>query len=119
MTIQDLIAIANEAYPDDQIAQHYDPDTGRAIKNNGDALAYFIVLELIGTFDDQALTTSEQLAEAARAIHTAVQELTSVEKRFKYAESILRVPNDQVALHISSESEPIKKLLEDRLKRTI
>lgn len=115
MTIQDLIVIANEAYPDDQIAQHYDPDTDRSI-SNGDGLARFIVQELIETFESLALP-SEQLAEAARAIRVAVQELTSVEKRIKYAKSILKTPKDQVALYLTaSESEPIKKLLEERLK---
>jgi hypothetical protein len=118
MTLQDLIAIANEAYPDDQIAQNFNPDTGRATKNSGDSLAYFIVQELIETFDDQT-PTFIQLADAARAIHTAVQELASVEKRLKYAKSILNIPNDQVALHITSESEPIKKLLENRLSSSL
>lgn len=116
MTIQDLIAIANEAYPDNMIANSFDPVTGKPLKKQGDSLAYFIVQELIETFEHQA-PASVQLTEAARAIYVAAQELTSVTERLKYAESILDIPKDQVALYLTaSESEPIKKLLETRLK---
>jgi len=117
MNIVDLIAIANEAYPDDMIAYSFNPTTGKAIKNRGDSLAYFIVQELIETFDED-FPTSIQLVRVIQAIHNAMQELTSVENRIQYALSMLDIPDNEVALHLTSESEPIKKLLEDRLKGT-
>ena len=117
MIIQDLMAIANEAYPDDMIALNFNPDTGTVRRPAGDYLAHFIVRELISTFEEDH-ATSIQLTEAIRAIHVAVREIESVEKRLQYALSVLDIPDNEVALHLTSESDPIKKLLEDRLKES-
>jgi hypothetical protein len=117
MTLQDLIAIANEAYPDDMIALNFNPYTCTVRRPKGDHLAHFIVRELISTFEE-GLATSIQLTKAIRAVHTAAGEIESVEKHLQYALSMLDIPNNEVALHLTSESEPINKLLENRLKET-
>ena len=82
MTLQEIISIANDAYPDGRIAQNFNPKTGHATKDtHGDGLANFIVRELCDTFDPN-VTTDRQLAEAHRTMRNARRELESVEERF-------------------------------------
>jgi uncharacterized membrane protein YheB (UPF0754 family) len=73
MKLKDLIAIANEAYPDDRIQMVYEK------KNAGDSLAKFIVKELKETFDPKA-TSKQQLTKAIEVMRTAQEEIKSVEK---------------------------------------
>jgi hypothetical protein len=56
MKLVELLNAANQGYPDGYLAEYYDTKTGVLKKRgSGDALAKFIVLELIDTFDLQGL----------------------------------------------------------------
>ena len=70
MTLQELINVADEAYPDGKIGEyHSDPS-----ENWGDGLARFIVNELGETFSPED-SSEAQLATAAAAMETAASEL--------------------------------------------
>jgi hypothetical protein len=71
MKLENIINIANEAYPDGLIAQAAEE------KNVGDGLAQFIATELTETFDPDS-DTAEQLIEAVRCMTTAQKELMTV-----------------------------------------
>lgn len=100
MNLDQLIGIANEAYTDGLIMEHYSmrkkaeeevlpacegfkqkPDDARI----GDTLAKFIVIELCETFDDEA-SDVEQLKEAARVMSSAKRELEDVSSAFESAQ---------------------------------
>jgi hypothetical protein len=85
LTIDEIIGIANEAYPDSLIEQNFNKDTKKATCGcKGDGLANFIVRELVDTFDPSA-PRKKQLTEAARVMRTAIRELESVAARFEGA----------------------------------
>ena len=73
MKLKDLIAIADEAYPDNRIQMVFEN------KNAGDSLAKFIVKELKENFDPKA-TSREQLTKAIDVMRTAHGEIELVEK---------------------------------------
>lgn len=84
MKINDLIDHANRFYPDCMIQQNWDyvksrPKNPRAC---ADTLAVFVCLEIESTFNPEA-SDEDQLFEAARAIQTAVDELSSVVRGLK------------------------------------
>lgn len=73
MTLDQLIAIADGAYPDGFVGMyHQEPD-----EQHGDTLAKFIAIELKDTFDSD-LDDDIQIQEATRALETAVRELNGV-----------------------------------------
>lgn len=71
MKLDDIINIANKAYPDDLVAQATEEE------DVGDGLAQFINRELTETYDPDADTT-EQLIEAVRCMTVAQKELITV-----------------------------------------
>lgn len=73
MKLEELIDIANQAYPDDFVRQYYDDPQG----NHGDSLARFIAFEIIETFDEEG-TDENQLAQAIHAIANGRDELDKV-----------------------------------------
>lgn len=78
MTIEEIIAIANEAYPDGKVQQAFEAETGSIDEFMvGDTLAVFIARELKETFNE-AGTDEEQLATAERVMRTASDELHNV-----------------------------------------
>lgn len=77
MKIEELIARANEAYPDGMIQEAYDGIKEDSLGGCGDTLALFIVRELADTFDEDA-DDQAQLDEAKRCLRTAVSELEGV-----------------------------------------
>ena len=79
MTLNNLIRTAASGYPDAQVLTYWDfaGKQPRANPDGGDTLAHFVALELAETFDDEA-ATSDQAAEAVRALNRAVQDLQSV-----------------------------------------
>jgi hypothetical protein len=82
LSLNKLIAVANKAYPDGMVAQNFNPLTGTAIKKNmGDSLAKFIVVELCETYDANA-SRKDQIAEAVRAMDTAIREMEAVRDAF-------------------------------------
>lgn len=87
MTLEKLIAIADEAYPDGLV--------GAAAEDMevGDTLAEFIVRELRDSFDPK-LTSADQLAEAVRVMNTATQELESVEAALREVHLAGDVPTE-------------------------
>jgi hypothetical protein len=77
-----LLNLANEAYPDAELAGYFDPDTGEPGEGDGDGLAQFIVCELRDTFERGA-TRDAQLEEARRCLNNAIRELEFVIDRFR------------------------------------
>lgn len=81
MKIEELIALANQAYPDGMIQEAYEAilqhEAGYTPEPTGDPLARFVVVELRSTFDENA-GDKAQLAEARRCLKTAVSELHDV-----------------------------------------
>jgi hypothetical protein len=71
MTLEKLIAVVDEAYPDGLV--------GRAHKGEdvGDTLALFIARELSDTYDSDA-SDAEQAAEAERVMGNAHREIGEV-----------------------------------------
>ena len=79
MKLNDLIRIAASGYPDAQVLEYWDFDGAKPRSNpdGGDTLARFVALELAETFDDEA-PTSDQAAEAVRAMNRASKDLQHV-----------------------------------------
>ena len=84
MTLQELIAIASAGYPDGKIQEAFnclenqnEKDLGAILSEVGDGLAVFIALELKETFDENS-DRGNQMAEAARVIGRAQEELSDV-----------------------------------------
>jgi hypothetical protein len=85
LTIQDIIHMADEAYPDSRVRVNFNPETGKATaSHHGDGLANFIVRELCDTFDPKA-PRRKQLEEAHWVMASAVRELESVRDRFEHS----------------------------------
>ena len=83
MTLDEIIAIADAAYPDGFVARYWNAKRQAVRRANlGDTLAQFIVRELKDTFDPQA-TDAEQIATAAKAIENAASELAAVAAAFR------------------------------------
>ncbi len=71
MTLDEIIQMADEAYPDGLVARaHKGEDVG-------DTLAMFIVRELTDIYDPDA-SDAEQAAAASGALGTAIDELQAV-----------------------------------------
>jgi len=89
MKLSDLMKIADDAYPDNLVAQwHCLATTGKVLGPGlcdppGDTLASFIEVELRETFDETA-TDAEQLGEAVRVMETAQRELGVVVTALKW-----------------------------------
>jgi hypothetical protein len=86
MTLNELIGIASEAYPDDRINAHFDKEKSKpvsSIKANklGDTLAFFLTRELCETFDSKA-NRLVQAVEATRVLDMAIREIESVRDAF-------------------------------------
>jgi len=79
MKLNDLIRTAASGYPDAQVLEYWDFEGAKPRSNadGGDTLACFVALELAETFDDDA-PTSDQAAEAVRALTRAADDLQSV-----------------------------------------
>ncbi len=71
MTLDEIIQMADEAYPDGLVARAH---KGEDI---GDTLALFIVRELTDIYDPDA-SDAEQAAAASGALGTAIDELQAV-----------------------------------------
>ena len=77
MDVKEILDIANTGYPDSFLEKHYN-DKGELLPNEwGDTLARFVVVEIIGTYDDN-LTDEEQLEEAIRVISGGESDLNQV-----------------------------------------
>ena len=85
MTLNQLIEIADNVYPDGLIARYWDKKKQRRRRGLlGDGLAGFIVEELYETYDDKA-DDETQLEVASLAMRTAANELLSVSDAFERA----------------------------------
>jgi hypothetical protein len=82
LTLVALLGLANEAYPDDELAGYFDPKTGEPRQGDGDGLAQFIVRELRDTFDRGA-SRDGQIEEARRCLNNAIRELELVIECFR------------------------------------
>ncbi len=71
MTLDEIIQVADEAYPDGLVARAHKGEDA------GDTLALFIVRELGDIYDPDA-SDAEQAAAASGALETAVNELQAV-----------------------------------------
>ena len=74
----DIIKIANKAYPDDMVQQYFDDPNGQ----HGDTLAKFIASELKETACEEK-GERRMLAEAARVMRTAANELERMARAFE------------------------------------
>ncbi len=83
MKIHELIAIADQAYPDGCISQCWDAKLQRPVspRKPVDGLARFCVVELSETFDPKA-TDEAQRREAARVMQRAADEVQRVANAF-------------------------------------
>lgn len=77
MKLKDLIAIADENYPDGRVGMYFQNPSG----NHGDGLAEFIVRELKDTFDPHSTDLAQQLA-ADRVMESAAESLHEVASAF-------------------------------------
>lgn len=78
MKLKELIAIADEAYPDGLVALYTNDKTGKFEDGpHGDGLARFIACELCETFEPKA-SKKDQLNEAVRVLERAQSELQEV-----------------------------------------
>lgn len=77
MTMQELIDIADGAYPDWLVGQ-WAANLGG---NYGDGLARFIAVELMETYEEGE-TDAEQLDRARQVMETASNELAAVREAF-------------------------------------
>ena len=83
MTLDQVITVANEAYPDGRVSANYNGILRKAYREpQGDGLANFIVRELVETFDPKA-SRADQFRVAARAMMSAAREVHSVASRFE------------------------------------
>jgi len=73
MKLSEIIAIADQAYPDGLVQMHFEDPKGE----HGDTLAEFIVRELQDVYDAEA-SSQDQLAEAVQAMRRARDELEGV-----------------------------------------
>ena len=78
LTLEELIKIADEAYPDGGLVMEYSKDPDGAF---GDDLARFIAMELESTFDPEA-DRQRQLDTAAHTLERAIYELDDVLRAF-------------------------------------
>jgi len=78
MTLEEIIRIADAAYDCDQLvlAYHKEPE-----EKHGDGLAEFICGEITDVYDEDD-TAVNQLAEAARVMQNAVDQLLAVASAF-------------------------------------
>jgi len=77
MKLLKLLNVANQGYPDRDLAEYYDTKTGRRKSGRGDTLAQFIVLELIDTFDSKSSDDS-QIGIATEVLERARTDLLGV-----------------------------------------
>jgi hypothetical protein len=77
MTTNDIINIANKAYPDNQIKQNFYLNRGGMAHKTGDTLALFIVREIESVTDGEP-DDFRKLMLAERAMLTAARELKKV-----------------------------------------
>ena len=80
MTFDKIIEIADKAYGEGLVQAAFDFGP----HHNGDALALFIVLELLDVYEPGA-TDAEQLQEAQRVMQSAYGQLGDVEDAFATA----------------------------------
>ena len=84
MTLLDILAVANKAYPDDMVAAHYDPETGDTIEGQGDTVAEFVAREIRETFSERHMQSKVEgdafvrFLAAAQYIQRAATELQDV-----------------------------------------
>lgn len=83
ITLNDIIDIADAAYPDGLVRLYHDDPHGQ----HGDTLAKFIAIELRETYYDAA-TDKRKLDDAYDAIEKAVRELQRVLSAFMDAEPL-------------------------------
>jgi hypothetical protein len=74
VTLKELVAIADEAYPDGLVGAYFEDPDGE----HGDTLARFVARELEGTFSREETDPAEQIATAQVAMLRAIKELEMV-----------------------------------------
>jgi hypothetical protein len=77
MTLNELLEIAHQAYPDELTRPCWDAKKQKVRTGTGDTLAEFVVAELVDTFDP-SVSTDKQLDEAVSVMRWACTELESV-----------------------------------------
>lgn len=80
VTREELIAWASRYYPEDAVAQSYNPETGESTDQAYDGLALFIVNEILSLYDweGEDIDDEDMLDRVAGALATASGELALV-----------------------------------------
>lgn len=117
MDINEIIKIADAAYPDGVISCQWNDKTKQPRKvplyGMGDTLARFIVIEIAETYDPKA-GTQEQLRTAAHCIFRASTQCTDVEYALLDAAGSLKKPSKhrKAAQHKPTTSEKVQAIVD-------
>lgn len=79
MKLIEVLNAANMYYPDGYLCEYYDKDGKFKKDGSGDALAEFIVIEIIETFNEMA-SDSDQIDEAIRVLENGRTDLNDAIK---------------------------------------
>ncbi len=79
MKLNDIVARASQAYPENWVLRFWDAERECPVENpdGGDTLALFIARELYETYESES-TDSQQLERAIRKMRQAARELDAV-----------------------------------------
>jgi hypothetical protein len=97
MTLNEIMQIAIDQYPDGCVGGYWDPKTESVLRDadSGDTLALFVAIEIKDTYDATA-TEREQLEQAERCCETAADEMSSLAHHFRMIKEA-RWPETQTA----------------------
>lgn len=90
MTLNELLEIVHQAYPDELTRECWNPVLQRACGGGGDTLAEFIVREIVETYDSDS-STGAQLAEAIRVLNRAIGDLGGVARALEVRSALIAI----------------------------
>jgi hypothetical protein len=84
MTLNEVMQIAIDMYPDGCVGRYWDPKKEEVLRraHGGDTLALFIAIEIAETYDSDA-TDREQLEIAERCCENAADEMSSLAHHYR------------------------------------
>jgi hypothetical protein len=96
MKLGQLVAAANDRYPDQYLSQYFDmPREKFLTRGCGDGLARFIVVEIRDTFDPAA-TDEAQVDEAIRVLEQGQNDLESALRGLRTLKEKVELPAEGV-----------------------
>jgi len=112
LTLDDIIAVADEAYPDGLIKQA--SDEGKC----GDGLAEFIAREIDGTFDYR-ISPADVFINAIKALTVARNELNEVIEALMTGYKIMDTPYEHIIQEFATRKRGTCKSIDDLLLKRI